>query len=191
MVYFSRGASELALLLWYTGLARGRGLETCGVGPPEGEFFSTVLSALSPPSELVSFSGERLRLRVEVLPRAALPRLLALPLPLLLVLVVAAARLRAFSPFPFRAPVSRSRYSSSLAEPDASALGMADAPLDPARLPLPFCFRKSLTTCCNRLLEYTCRLRGACAPLPCVTSKNSFKVPCLFIACACRMPTEL
>lgn len=37
------------------------------------------------------------------------------------------------------------------------------------------CLRKSDTTCCNLLLAYACRLRGA--PAPVGTSKNVFKFP--------------
>lgn len=46
------------------------------------------------------------------------------------------------------------------------------------------CSRKSLTTCCNRLLAYALRFRGAITPPAEVTPKNSFKLPCLFSACA-------
>jgi hypothetical protein len=46
------------------------------------------------------------------------------------------------------------------------------------------CSRKSLTTCCNRLLAYALRFRGAITPPAELTPKNSFKLPCLFNACA-------
>jgi hypothetical protein len=46
------------------------------------------------------------------------------------------------------------------------------------------CSRKSLTTCCNRLLAYALRFRGAIVPPVELTPKNSFKLPCLFSACA-------
>ncbi len=46
------------------------------------------------------------------------------------------------------------------------------------------CSRKSLTTCCNRLLAYALRFRGAITPPAELTPKNSFKLPCLFSACA-------
>jgi hypothetical protein len=46
------------------------------------------------------------------------------------------------------------------------------------------CSRKSLTTCCNRLLAYVLRFRGAITPPAELTPKNSFKFPCLFSACA-------
>ena len=46
------------------------------------------------------------------------------------------------------------------------------------------CSRKSLTTCCNRLLAYALRFRGAIIPPAELTPKNSFKLPCLFNACA-------
>lgn len=50
--------------------------------------------------------------------------------------------------------------------------------------PLFLLLRKSFTTCCSRLLAYACRLRGAYEPLPAVTSKNPFKLLCLFEAVA-------
>jgi hypothetical protein len=52
------------------------------------------------------------------------------------------------------------------------------------------CSRKSLTTCCNRLLAYVLRFRGAITPPAELTPKNSFKLPCLFSACAywCTRP---
>jgi hypothetical protein len=46
------------------------------------------------------------------------------------------------------------------------------------------CSRKSLTTCCKRLLAYAFRFRGAITPPAELTPKNSFKLPCLFNACA-------
>lgn len=57
---------------------------------------------------------------------------------------------------------------------------------DPVFSPCTFArsFRKSETTCCNRLLAYACRLRGAYDPAPESTSKKAFRLPCLFVAVA-------
>jgi len=83
--------------------------------------------------------------------------------PIRLFFLFAAVVLRRF----FNGPVSSSVTKSPSWE-DACAPLLARA------------FRKSDTTCCNRLLAYACRFRGAYDPAPESTSKKAFRLPCLF-----------
>ena len=92
--------------------------------------------------------------------------------------------------FPFDIPVFRrflagpsasdSDISLLLSPPDLEAAGVGGL----LAFNLALSFRNSETTCRSRLLVYACLFRGACVPLPAETSKNSLRLPCLFVAAA-------
>ena len=143
-------------------------------------------SDTSAPSNSLPLLAATLRLRLRLGPARA-PRALPLP-PLPLPFPVVAPTEPPLRPLP-RLAAGRggtSTSSPSLEEEDSSC-GLLVPLLLFFDLPsLRCCSRKSLTTCCNRLLAYALRFRGAITPPVELTPKNSFKLPCLLSACAYR-----
>lgn len=125
-----------------------------------------------------------LRLRLRKDPARA-PR--AVPLPLLPPFLAAAPAEPPLRPLPRLGSGCGGMSSPSKEEEEDDSTCMLPVPLLVFFDGLPSfrrCSRKSLTTCCKRLLAYALRFRGAITPPAELTPKNSFKLPCLFSACA-------
>jgi hypothetical protein len=178
--HMSSAASESdPTLPLYAGFGFGLG-RSSGTKPTTSPVSPTYSSSPSSPSAeaVVLF----------FLPGAVLvPRPLPLLCPDAFLPVESPTSARAF-PFPFAPVFLRFLTGSSSA---SSSTTLPVLPSDTAGLgewlllSFAFSLRNSETTCCNRLLDYACRLRGAYVPLPGATLKNSLRLPCLFIAAAC------
>ena len=161
-----------------TGRARGRdAVPLGGGGVLLGEFKSNPFA----PSNSLPLLAVTLRLRLRERPARA-PR--ALPLPPVPFPAVAPTE-PPLRPLPRLATGRGVVLSPSEEEEDSPCALLAPLLVFFDDLPsFRCCSRKSLTTCCNRLLAYGLRFRGAITPPVELTPKNSFKLPCLFSACA-------